>query len=188
MHTVFTTELKRGMVVILEGMPYILEDFHLAGTAQTRHKFHCKLRNLKTGRILEHVFNENEHINLAELVYRRVVFGYKNGEDYIFTDCETYDEYTLTKEQVGDRRWFIKEDIEYKAVLLDGKLIDITIPPAIPLKIVDTAPAVRGGSDSTWKPAVLETGIEIMVPLFIGKNEVVKVDTATRKYVGKETK
>ena len=188
MHTVLTTELKRGMVLILEDTPYILEDFHLAGTAQTKHKIHSKLRNLKTGRILERVFNENEHVNLAELAYRRVVFGYKNGEDYVFTDSETYDEYTLTKDQIGDRRLFIKEDIEYKAILLDGKLIDIVLPPAIPLKIVDTAPAVRGGSDSTWKSAKLETGLEIMVPLFIDKDEIVRVDTATRKYVGKESK
>ncbi|HON07302.1 MAG TPA: hypothetical protein PLW02_04280, partial [Verrucomicrobiota bacterium] len=129
MRTVLATELKRGIVLMLEGTPYILEDFHLAGTAQTKHKIHCKLRNLKTGRILERAFNESEHINLADLTYRKVVFSYKNGEDYVFTDCETYDEYTLTRDQIGDRRWFIKEDIEYKAIFLEGKLIDIVLPP-----------------------------------------------------------
>ena len=93
----------------------------------------------------------------------------------------------MSNEQLGERRWFLKENEEYKALLLDGSLLDIVLPPQVPLKVVDTAPPVRGGSDSVWKEAKLETGLQIMVPLFIGKGETIRVDTATKKYVGRET-
>jgi len=188
MQTILSSELKRGMVLMIDGAPFILDDFHTTGTAQTKHKIHSRLRNLKSGRIVERVFNENERITLADLSYRRVVYSYQNGDEYVFNDCETFDEYTLTKEQIGDRHWFLKDDIEYKAILLEGKFMDIVLPPSVALKVIDTAPAIRGGSDSAWKPAKLETGLEIMVPLFIDKDELIRVDTAERKYVGKESK
>ncbi|MDH7504521.1 MAG: elongation factor P, partial [Verrucomicrobiota bacterium] len=79
------------------------------------------------------------------------------------------------------------ENEEYRAIFLEGKLMDIVLPGQVTLKIEDTAPPIRGGSDSTWKPARLETGLEIMVPLFLDKGEKVRVDTAMRKYVGKDT-
>ncbi len=188
MNTVLPTEIKRGMVLMLEGVPHIVEDFHLTGTAQTKHKIHSKLRNLKSGRILERVFTENERIGVADLSYRKVTYSYKNGDEYVFTDTESFDEYTLTKDQIGDRHWFLKEDVEYKALLLDGKFVDIVLPPTIPLKVIETGPAIRGGSDAAWKPATVETGLELMVPLFIEKDEVIRIDTTDKKYVGKESK
>ena len=112
-------------------------------------------------------------------------FSYKQGETYVFLDTQTFDELNLTAEQVGDRRWFLKENEEYKALFLEGKLLDIVLPPQIPLQVVETAPPLRGGSDSAWKEAKLETGLEIMVPLFIAKGETIRVDTAGRKYAGK---
>lgn len=187
MQTISPTELKRGMVLMIEGAPQILDDFHITGTAQTKHKIHGKLRNLKTGRIVERVFTENERVVLADLTYRRVVYTYKTEDQYVFTDAETFEEYSLHKDQIGERHWFVKEDEEYKAIFLEGKFMDIVLPPSIPLKVVETGPSVRGGSDSTWKPAKLETGLEIMLPLFIETGEIVRVDTSTRKYVGKES-
>jgi len=101
---------------------------------------------------------------------------------------ETFDELDISDEQLGERRWFLKENEEYKALLLDGALLDIVLPPQIPLRVVDTATPVRGGSsDSNWKEARLETGLQIMVPLFIAKGETIRVDTAGKKYAGKES-
>ena len=98
-----------------------------------------------------------------------------------------YDEFEFTNEQIGERRWFLKENEEYKALRLDGRLLDIVLPPQIPLKVVETAPAARGGLSSSWKEAKLETGLEVMVPLFIAKGDIIRVDTAGKKYLGKET-
>jgi elongation factor P len=185
MQTVLPAEFKRGMLLVLDNAPHFLEDFHTSGTAQTRHKLHVRLRNLKTGRIVDRTFAENERVPVAQLDHRTVQFSYKQGDTYAFLDTESFDELSLSAEQVGERRWFLKENDEYKALFLEGKLLDIVLPPQVPLQVVDTAPPTRGGSDSFWKPAKLETGLEIMVPLFIAKGETIRVDTHERKYAGK---
>ena len=187
MQTVLPAEFKRGMILLLDGSPHVIEDMHTSGTAQTRHKLHTRLRHLQTGHIMDRVFAENERVPAAPLETRRVSFSYSQGDTHVFIDAESFDELELTKDQIGDRRWFLKENEEYKALLLDGRLLDIIFPTQIPLRVVDTAPPIRGGADSAWKEAKLETGLQIMVPLFIGKGETIRVDTAARKYAGRET-
>ncbi len=185
MQTVLPTEFKRAMVLLLDNAPHVLEDFHASGTAQTKHKLHVRLRNVKTGRVLDRTFAENERVAVAQLATRTVQFSYKQGDTYAFLDTESFEELDLSAEQVGSRHWFLKENEEYKALFLDGKLLDIVLPAQIPLQVADTAPPIRGGSDSAWKEAKLETGLEIMVPLFIAKGEIIRVDTHDRKYAGK---
>jgi elongation factor P len=186
METVLPTEFKRAMVLVLEGAPYIIEDSHQSGTAQTKHKLHTRLRHLKSGHIIERVFAENERVTVAHLETRRVTFSYSQADMHVFLDATTFDELDLSDERLGDRRWFLKENEEYKAMLLDGVFLDIVLPPQIPLQVVDTATPVRSGADTAWKAAKLETGLEIMVPLFIAKGETIRVDTASKKYAGKQ--
>ena len=187
MQTVLPSEFKRGMILMFEGAPHVLEEFHVSGTAQTKHKLHARLRHLKSGRLTDHTFPEGDRVPVADVQHRRVQFGYHDGKDYVFSDVETFEESTLSPEQIGERRWFIKENEEYRASLLDGRLLDIVLPPAVTLEVTDTAPAIRGGSDATWKPARLDTGLEIMVPLFIATGEKIRVDTTERKYAGRES-
>jgi len=187
MQSVLPSEFKKGMVLLLDGAPHVIEELHVTGTAQTKHKIHARLRHLRSGRFLERTFTDTERVPVAEVQHRTVQYSYAQGEEYVFLDAETFEEVVLTAEQVGDRKVFLKENEEYKALFLDGRLLDIVLPPQVTLTITETAPPIRGGSDATWKPAVLETGLEIMVPLFLDKGERVRVDTATRKYVGKES-
>ncbi|MEI7730426.1 MAG: elongation factor P [Verrucomicrobiota bacterium] len=187
MQTVLSSEFKRGMVLMLDGAPQEIEDFHVSGTAQTRHKLHSRLRNLKTGKVVDKVFAENERLPLAELQRRRVQFSYQQGESFMFSDAETYEELDLHAEHIGDRRWFLQENEEYTALFLDGKFLDITLPPSTSLKVVETDPPVRIGNTSNWKPAKLETGLELMVPLFVETGDQILVDTQLRKYQGKDT-
>ncbi len=187
MQTVLSSEFKRGMVLMLDGTPHVIDDFHVSGTAQTKHKLHVRLRHLKSGRFTERQFAENERVPIADLVNRTVTFSYKQGDTYVFLDAETFEELNLAGELVGERHWFLQENEEYRAIFLEGRLLDIVLPPQTSLRIMDTVPPIRGGSDSNWKTARLETGLEIMVPLFLDNGERVRVDTATRKYVGKDT-
>ena len=122
MQTVLTSEFKRGMVLLLDGAPQMLEEFHVSGTAQTRHKLHARLRHLKTGRLTDHTFAEGERVPVADVQHRRVRFSYHDGKDYVFSDVESFDEMSLSAELVGERRRFIKEEVEYRALLLDGRL------------------------------------------------------------------
>jgi len=187
MHTLLPSEFKRGMVLILDGAAHLIEEFHTGGSAQFKQKLHVRLRNLKTGRVADRMFADNERVATAGLEHRKVQFSYQQGDTFVFFDTETSEELDLTAEQVGERKVFFKENEEYKALFLEGKLLDIQLPLHMPLLVTDTAPAQRGGSDSAWKTATLETGLELMVPLFIDKGERIRVDTQTRKYAGKET-
>ncbi len=185
MQTILPAEFRRSMVLVLDNAPHVLEDFHASGTAQTKHKLHARLRNLKTGRVMDRTFAENERVPVAQLEHRTVQYSFKQGDTYAFLDTQSFEELDLSSEQVGERRWFLKENEEYKALLLEGNLLDIVLPPQISLQVVETAPPIRGGSDSAWKEAKLETGLTIMVPLFIAQGETIRVDTHERKYAGK---
>lgn len=187
MQTVLPFEFKRLMVLMLEGVPHVIEELHTTGTAQTRHKLHTRLRQLQTGHVSERVFADNERVPVAPLETRRVTYSYSQGGTHVFLDAESFDELDLSDEQLGERRWFLKENEEYKALILDGRLLDIVLPAQVPLKVVNTAPPIRGGSDATWKEAKLETGLQIMVPLFIATGETIRVETAAKKYAGRET-
>lgn len=187
MQTVLPSEFKRQMVVMLDGAPHVIEDMHTSGTAQTRHKLHTRLRHLTTGRVIDRVFSETERVPVAPLETRRATYSYAQGDTRIFTDIETFDEFEFSNEQVGERRWFLKENEEYKALRLDGRLLDIVLPPQISLKVVDTAPPSRTGLNTSWKEATLETGVQVMVPLFITNGDIIRVDTAEKKYLGKDT-
>jgi elongation factor P len=187
MQTVLPSEFKRMMVLMLDGAPYVIEDLHTSGTAQTRHKLHTRLRQIKTGHVIDRVFAENERVATVQLETRHINYSYSQGNSHVFLDAQTFDELDLSDEQLGERRWFLKENEEYKALLLEGKLFDVVLPAQIPLQVVETAPPVRGSSDTAWKEAKLETGLQIMVPLFIAKGETIRVDTAGKKYVGRGT-
>ena len=187
MQTVLPSDFKRGMVLLLGGVPEVLEEFHISGTAQTRPKLHARLRQLITGRLTEHTFSEGERVPVADAQYRRAQFSYHDGEDYVFSGVETFEELTLSAEQIGERRWFIKENEEYRALFLDRRLVDITLPPTVTLEVAGTAAPIRGGSEAAWKPARLDTGLEIMVPLFIAAGEKIRVDATERKYAGRES-
>jgi elongation factor P len=186
MQTVLPSEFKRGMVLMLDGAPQLVEEFHTSGTAQTKHKIHVRLRHLKTGRLTEQTLPDGERLTIADVQHCRVQLSYADGKDFVFSDVESFEELTLSAEQIGDRRCFIKENVEYRALLLDGRLLDIVLPPNVTFEVVDTAPPTSGGSVATWKPARLNDGLEIMVPLFIANGEKIRVDTTERKYAGRE--
>jgi elongation factor P len=179
-------DFKRGMVILLDGVPHILEEIQTTGTAKFKQKVHARMRHLASGRVIERTFADNETVTAAELEQRKVTFSYRQDDFLVFLDSETFEPLELRAEQLGEKLVFLKENEEYKALFLDGRLIDVTVPDQIVLQVVETGPAQRGSSDSTWKPAKLETGLEIMVPLFIETGERVRVDTQARKYAGKE--
>ena len=176
----------RPIVPGVVSAPHVIEDMHTSGTAQTRHRLHTRLRHLTTGRLIDRVFAENERVPVAPLETRRATYSYAKADGQVFIDIETFDEFEFSNEQLGERRWFLKENEEYKALRLDGRLLDIVLPAQIPLKVVDTAPASRTGLSTSWKEAKLETGLQIMVPLFITNGDIIRVDTAGKKYLGKE--
>ena len=185
MQTALPAEFKRGHVLQLDGVPYLIEELHVTGTAKTKHKLHVQVRNLHNGHVFERTFPDNERVPTAELEYRRASYSYARDNVFMFLDAETFVELSLTGGQLGPRRYFLKENEEYRTVVLEGRLLDIVLPDIVTLKVRETAPVQHGGGDSAWKSAVMEGGLEIQVPLFIAPGESLLVDTKTRKYAGK---
>jgi elongation factor P len=183
---ILSSEFKRGTVLMLDGAPHVIEHGHSSGAAQAKPKVHARLRHLKTGRVVERLFADNERATVADLETRRVQFSYHQADEFVFLDAETFDEVDMTAEQVGERRWFLKENEEYKAMFLESRLLDIVLPDHVALAVVETAAPQKGGSQAAYKTAKLEGGLEVMVPLFIAPGEVICVDTRDRKYLGKE--
>lgn len=188
MQKVLPSSFRNGLVLVLDGSPFMIEDFHHTGTAKTRHKLHVRMRNLNNGRIIERSFSENEEAETAEAGHKTIQFSFRQGTEYVFLDSVTFDEIKLTADQIGERHRFLRENEEYKALYLDGKFLAIQLPDHVALKVQQTAPPQRASQQSAMKPATLEGGIEVLVPMFIQEGEVVKIDTRDCKYIGKESR
>lgn len=179
-----TGDLKRGISIDLDGELYKLLEFnHIKmgrGSAQVR----MKLRNLRTGSTIERTVQAGERFQRARLDSHTVQFLYADGEAYHFMNTETYDQIALPESLLGDGTKFLKENMEVELLSYGDEPIDVELPPNVELRITYTEPGIRGDTASgTSKPATLETGAVVQVPLFINNDEVIRVDTRTGQYI-----
>lgn len=186
MATVSTSDFKGGMKLMMDGDPYnILEnEFVKPGKGQAFNR--VKLRNLKTGRVLERTFKSGETFETADVVDTDMQYLYNDGEQWHFMVVETFEQYAADAAAVVDAKIWLKEQDICQVTLYNGVPIGVAPPNFVELKIVETDPGVRGDtSGGGGKPATLETGAVVRVPLFIQTEEVIKVDTRTGQYVSR---
>jgi elongation factor P len=186
MATVSTSEFKGGMKLMMDGDPYnILEnEFVKPGKGQAFNR--VKLRNLKTGRVIERTFKSGETFETADVVDTDMQYLYNDGEMWHFMVIETFEQYAADAAAVADAKKWLKEQDICQVTLYNNSPIGVTPPNFVELKIVETDPGVRGDtSGGGGKPATLETGAVVRVPLFIQTDEVIKVDTRTGDYVSR---
>ena len=179
-----TNDFRPGITVIIDGEIYmVLEAQHVKlgrGGAHVR----TKLKHLLTGNVLERNFRAGEEFEQAIVERRPFQFLYRQGDEFVFMDVETYDQVTLSSEQVGEDALFLKEGTEVTLVFHEGEPLMVELPTAVELQVVETDPGVRGDTASGGsKPAKLETGAVIQVPLFINVGDIVRVDTRTGRYI-----
>ena len=142
------------------------------------------LRSIRTGKSSDVRFSSTEKIEVIPMQTKKMDFSYKDAEDFVFSDPETYETVTLTPELVGDAKNYLVENAHVTMTLVDGKPVLVEIPPSVVLTVADAPEGIRGDSaNNVQKPARLETGISIQVPLFIKTGEKIKVDTRTGKYM-----
>lgn len=142
------------------------------------------LRSIRSGKSSDVRFGSTERVETVPLVSRRMEFSYKDGEDFVFTDPETYETVTLANELVGDARNYLVENGVATVTFVEEKAISVELPPSVTLTVTDAPEGIRGDSaNNVQKPVTLETGIVLQVPLFIKAGEKVKVDTRTGKYL-----
>ena len=180
------TELRYGSKVEMDGGLWECLEYQHQKIGRGGAKVVAKFRHLETGAIVERSFNATEKLHDIFIDYRKMQYLYSDGEHYSFMDLETYEQPTLSAAQIGSAAKFLKESMEVTVDYYQGRALKVTIPNVVELAITDTQPGVKGDTVSGGsKPATLETGAVVMVPLFIDLGEKVRVDTRTGEYLGR---
>lgn len=177
-------DLSRGLVIELEGQPWQVMDYERHKMQQRAPVTRIKLKNLLTGAVLERTFQQyHTAFSLADMDNRQAQYLYNDGEFHYFLDQETFDQYELTKEVLAGSLGYLKEQMIVEVVFYKGTAININLPTHVDLAVTDTPPAFRGDTAQGGnKPATLETGLRINVPMFVTTGAVVRVDTRTGVY------
>jgi elongation factor P len=180
-------DVRKGMVIVGEdGNLYQCLDRDLNTPGNWRAILQLKLKNLKTGAITMNRVRPQDKVETAYLDKREMQYLYDEGGDSIFMDAETYDQFPLSKELLGDTMKYIKANDSVKVIMYDGKPIDLELPATVELQVTETEPALKGATAAAqYKPATLETGLKVNVPPFIGVGETVLVDTRTGEYLSR---
>ncbi len=179
-----TNDFRNGMTIELDGTLYNILYFQHVKPGKGGAFVRSRLRNLKTGAVIERTFRAGEKVELAVLDKRKMQYLYREGTHFHFMDMETYEQMTLEEEELGEAARFLKEDTVVDMPLYEGRPIGVELPTFVELEVTETSPGVKGDTVSGGsKPAVLETGAVVQVPLFIEEGNRIKVDTRSGEYV-----
>jgi len=181
-----TTDFRNGLKIELDGTPYEIVEFQHFKPGKGGAMVRTKLRNLLNGRVVDNTFRSGEKVGKPDLEVRTMQYLYRDAEDFVFMDMTTYEQLNVTDEQTGGKGGYLKDGQEVKVMLYRGNPLSLDLPAAVILKVTQTEPGVRGDTVSgASKPAQLETGISVNVPLFVNEGDDVKVDTRTGQYLSR---
>lgn len=186
MATYSTNQFKSGLKIILDGDPYTMVENQFVKPGKGQAFNRVKIRNLKTGRVIDKTFKSGETVEAADVVETSMQFLYSDGEKWHFMVPDTFEQVEAGEAAMTDAAQWIKEQDVCQVTLWNGVPLSVTPPSFVELAVVETDPGVRGDTSSGGtKPATLETGAVVKVPLFIQEGEVLKVDTRTGEYVSR---
>jgi elongation factor P len=177
-------DLRRGMAINYNGdVTVVLETQHRT-PGNLRAFVQATLRSIKTGKSSDVRFSSTEKLDIIPMMTRKMEFSYKDGDDYVFSDPETYETVTLSAEIVGDAKNYLVENGTITVTFVEEKAVSVELPSSVVLTVADAPDGVRGDSANNVQKAItLETGITVQAPLFIKTGEKIKVDTRTGKYM-----
>jgi elongation factor P len=177
-------DLRKGMALNYNGDISVVLDMQHRTPGNLRAFVQASLRSIRTGKTSDVRFSSTEKIDVVPMMTRKMDFSYKDGEDYVFSDPETYETTTLAAELVGDARNYLVENGSVTVTFVQDKAVLVELPSSVILKVADAPEGIRGDSSSNvQKAVVLETGITVQAPLFIKTGEKIKVDTRTGRYM-----
>jgi elongation factor P len=178
------TQMKRGMCIKHDNDLYRIVSTQHITPGNWRGMVQAKIRNLKTGAIMEHRFRSEDRVERAILDETEMAFLYQDGDMYHFMNNETFEQIGLSEEILGDAVSFLIPNIKLKIEMYEGRPVGIELPLTVELKVVETEPAIKGASVSNQnKPAKTETGLVVQVPPFIAEGDVIKIDTSSSAYI-----
>lgn len=181
-----TNDFKRGLKIMLDGDPYNIVENEFVKPGKGQAFSRVKVRNLKTGRVIEKTFKSGDTVEAADVMDMEMQYLYNDGELYHFMHPETFEQLGADDSAVGEEKKWLKEQDMCTVTTWNGNIISVTPPNHVTLKVVDTEPGIRGDTATGGtKPATLETGAVVHVPLFISIDDVLKVDTRSGEYVSR---
>ncbi|OGE86198.1 MAG: elongation factor P [Candidatus Doudnabacteria bacterium RIFCSPHIGHO2_02_FULL_46_11] len=177
------SELKLGSILNIDGQPYQITWQNFQRTAQRKPVLQTKLRNLINGKVIEYSFKFGEKMEEADVIRRSAQFLYFDGGFAYFMDNESYETVSIPQDKISDAKDFLKDGLDCHLILFEGKPVKVELPVKVEYKIVSTAPGVKGDTATGGnKPAKIETGATVQVPLFIKEGETIRVNTQTGEY------
>jgi len=180
------SELKKGMMIKDGADFFIVIDMEHRTPGNLRAIYQATLKNVLTGKMLNRRYSPSDSVEKADLESKKVQYLYKDHSGFNFMDMGTYEAIALGDELVGPYKGYLKENIEVEVLYYERRPVSIELPVSVALKVIESAPGAKGDSSGkTVKPATLETGLTVNVPLFIDEGEVVLVDTRTGEYLGR---
>jgi elongation factor P len=178
------SEMRRGMAILYDGELYEIVEYEHSKRGRAGAVAKTKLKHLKTGKVLSATFKGAENTESAFLETRAMQYLYHDGADYVFMDNERFDQFPIAKGVLGEQSEFLIEGTNVQGLYYQGQLVKVAVPNFVELKVTSTEPGVKGDTVSNVeKPATLETGAIIQVPLFVKEGDTLKVDTRTGRYV-----
>ncbi len=181
-----TNDLKNGMTLNIDGQLWTVVDFQHVKPGKGGAFVRSKLKNVLSGKVVDRTFNAGVKVNVANVNRREMQYLYREGDDFVFMDTQDYDQPHIPKDTVGDAADYLLEEQTATVAFNDGTPLYVELPASVELTVSQTDPGVQGDrSTGGTKPATLETGAQVQVPLFITTGERVKVDTRTGGYLGR---
>ncbi len=180
-----TTDFRNGLKISIEGKPFIVVSFAHVNPGKGSAFVKAKIKNLETGQVLERTFKAGvDTVDKPDMEEREMEYTYDDMDGYNFMDTKTYESVHLTHENVGDAKYYLQEGITVDILYFNERPISIELPNFVNLKVTETDPGLKGDTaQGGTKKAILETGLQVNVPLFINEGEILKVDTRTGEYV-----
>ena len=179
-------DIKNGMTIIIDGKLCLIEEFQHVKPGKGSAFMKMKLRNLRTGSLVEETYNTNIKIERARVDRLPMQYLYSMGDSYVFMNTETYEQLEIPAEKLKDQIKFLKEGLDISITMYGGEILGINLPEKVEYEIVETSEAVKGNTtNNAQKDAKIETGYVVKVPLFINQGEKIIISTADGKYAGR---
>ena len=180
------SDLKKGIKIEIEGEPYIITDFEFSKPGKGQAIYRVRMKNLLTGYSIDKSYRSNDKFQPANVSNLKLQYSYFDGTNYVFMDPETFESYPVNASVMEDKKDYLMENMEVDGVLYNDMVIDVTLPSFVEMRVAHSDPGVRGDTaTNVTKPATMETGLEVKVPLFVNEGEIIRIDTRTGEYLAR---
>jgi len=176
-------DIKNGNLLLYEGQIYKVEQVETKGSAKAHKTFNLKMRSIPEGKYIEHTFNPEDKLEEADVIHKKALYSYRDDVGFHFLDEETYEDYAVAADLVGNKESFLRENEKYTVSVHENIPIEVIFPERIRLKVTTSPPGIKQHDSVTAKKVTLENGMELDVPQFIAEGDIVEVDPETGKYI-----